>query len=184
MASSPKPPLSGVASSPAYKLGVDELRAWMLQYGPALRNYFLRRAQPSDAEDLVQDVFVALQARGAAGAIENVEGYLFRTAANVLTRRRKKVTWAWGSQEDLDQAEDLVDELSPERILISRQALALVLAGLDQLPPRTAQAFFLYRFEHMSQEAVAKRMGVSVKAVEKFLRKALLQLVQNVGSRL
>lgn len=184
MASSPKPPLSGVASSSGRKLGVDELKAWMLQYGPALRSYFLRRTQASDADDLVQDVFLALQARGAAGAIDNVEGYLFRTAAHVLSRRHRHKSWAWGSQEDLDDVEGLVDELSPERILIGRQAIALVLAGLDALPPRTAQAFFLYRFEHMSQEAVAKRMGVSVKAVEKFIRRALRLLLDDVGPKL
>lgn len=156
----------------------------MLQYGPALRSYFLRRAKTADADDLVQDVFLALQARGAASAIDNVEGYLFRTAANVLARRRKRLTWAWGSQEALDDIDDLADELSPERILISRQALGLVLGALDDMPPRTAQAFFLYRFEHLSQEVVAKRMGVSVKAVEKFIRRALRHLLDKVGPSL
>lgn len=156
----------------------------MVQYGPALRSYFLRRALAADADDLVQDTFLDLQARGAGAAIENVEGYLFKTAAHVLARRRRKLGWRWGYQQDVDQVEGLVDELSPERILISRQELALVVAALDELPPRTAQAFYFYRFEHMSQEAVAKRMGVSVKAVEKFIRRAWLLLLGNLGQKI
>ncbi len=184
MASSPKPPLGDSASSSVRKLRDDELKAWMVQFGPALRSYFLRRAQAADADDLVQDTFLDLQVRGAGSAIENVEGYLFRTAAHVLARRRRKLGWRWGYQQDIDQVDSLVDELSPERILIGREALALVLTALDELPPRTAQAFYFYRFEHMSQEAVAKRMGVSVKAVEKFIRRAWLLLLGSLGTKI
>jgi RNA polymerase sigma-70 factor (ECF subfamily) len=156
----------------------------MVQFGPALRRYFLRRANAADADDLVQDVFLSLQSRGAGAQIDNVEGYLFRTAANVLGMRRRKGGWRWGSQEDLEHVDGLVDELSPERILISKQALEQVVRALADMPPRTAQAFFLYRFGHLSQEAVARRMGVSIKAVEKFLRKALRHLLDHVEPRL
>lgn len=156
----------------------------MVQFGPALRRYFLRRANAADADDLVQDVFLSLQSRGAGAEIDNVEGYLFRTAANVLGMRRRKGGWRWGSQEDLEHVDGLVDELSPERILISKQALEQVVRALADMPPRTAQAFFLYRFGHLSQEAVARRMGVSIKAVEKFLRKALRHLLDHVEPKL
>jgi len=156
----------------------------MVEYGPALRRYFLRRAQSADSDDLVQEVFLSLQARGEGARIDNVEGYLFRTAANVLGMRRRKAGWRWGSQEDLDEVQDFVDELSPERILIGKQALQLVVRALAEMPPRTAQAFFLYRFGQLSQEQVARRMGVSVKAVEKFLRKGLRHLLDTVEAQL
>ena len=181
MASSPKPPLSDAAPSSGSRIAEDDLHAWMLQYGPALRRYFLRRANSADADDLVQDVFVLLQARGAASEIENVEGYLFRTAANVLARRHQQSTWRWGAQEELEEVEGLADELSPERILISKQAIGLIMRALDDLPQRSAQAFFLYRFEHLSQEAVAQRMGISVKGVEALMRRALRHLIDQVG---
>lgn len=155
----------------------------MIQYGPALRRYFQRRANPADAEDLVQDVFVRLHQYETPAEIGNVEGYLFRTAANVLARRNEKPRWRWGSQIPLEYV-PLADELSPERIVMGRQAVEMVLRGLDNLPPRAAHAFFLYRFEQLSQEAVARRMGVSVKAVEKFLRRATLQLMDQVRPRL
>jgi len=183
MAQSPRPPLIGPA--PEREAVRDaELSEWVSQYGPALRRYFLRRANPMDVDDLVQEVFLRLQARGAMSHIDNVEGYLFRTAANVLGMRRRKAGWRWGSQENLDQVDDLVDELSPERVLIGKQALELVVRALSEMPPRTAQAFFLYRFGQLSQEQVARRMGVSLKAVEKFLRKALRHLLDHVEPNL
>jgi RNA polymerase sigma-70 factor (ECF subfamily) len=184
MASAPKPPLSNGTPPAGDEPAGDDLRAWMVQYGPALRRYFLRRAQAADADDLVQDVFLSLQARGEGARIDNVEGYLFRTAANVLGMRRRKAGWRWGSQEDLDGLDDLVDELSPERVLMAKQALELVVRALADMPPRTAQAFFLYRFGQLSQEQVARRMGVSLKAVEKFLRKALRHLLDHVEPNL
>lgn len=184
MASSPKPPLTGATSSLEPRPRNGDLHAWMVRYGPALRRYFLRRANAADADDLVQEVFLSLQARDGGAKIDNVQGYLFRTAANVLGMRRRQVTWQWGSQEDIEQVEGLVDDLSPERIVIARQALEEVVKALADMPPRTAQAFFLYRFGHLSQEQVARRMGVSLKAVEKFLRLALRHLLDHVEPRL
>jgi RNA polymerase sigma-70 factor (ECF subfamily) len=183
MAYSPKPPLTSETTGGALS-GGEDLHAWVLQYGPALRRYFMRRANAADVDDLVQEVFLMMQVRGAASPIDNVEGYLFRTAANVLGMRRRKAGWRWGSQEDLDGLDDLVDELSPERVLMAKQALELVIRALADMPPRTAQAFFLYRFGQLSQEQVARRMGVSLKAVEKFLRKALRHLLDHVEPNL
>ena len=175
MALTPKPPRHGSPSVQAEPVG-DDLGAWMLQHGPALRRYFMRRANSADADDLVQDVFVRLQARESGAAIENVEGYLFRTAANVLARRYQQGRWRWGSQVPLEHVPELA-----ERILMGKQTLERVLRSMDDLPPRAAQAFLLFRFEHLSQEAVAKRMGVSTKAVQKFLHRAVRQLIDQVG---
>ena len=160
-----------------------ELRAWAEEYGPALRRYFEKRAGAADADDLVQDVFLRLQGRGESSQIENVEGYLFRTAANVLGMRRRRSTWAWGRQEDVEEIGGLSDELSPERILIGREALDTMMAALRELPPRCAHAFILYRFEHLPQEAVAERMGISVKAVEALVQRAARRLFDRVGWR-
>ena len=182
MASSPKPPRTDVASSDMPSEGGD-LHALVVQYGPALRRYFLRRADAADVDDLVQEVFLLMQARGTASDIDNIEGYLFRTAANVLGMRRRRSTWAWGRQEDVEEIGGLSDELSPERILIGREALDTMMAALRELPPRCAHAFILYRFEHLPQEAIARRMGISVKAVEALVQRAARRLFDRVGWR-
>lgn len=175
MASSPKPPLPSAQADGDATAGAD-LRAWMVQYGPALRRYFLRRADGADVDDLVQEVFLNLQARGSIAEIENVQGYLFRTAASVLGQRRRHTTWPWGSQEDVAEVAGLSDSHSPERILMGKQAIERLMNAIDELPPRTAQAFILYRFEHLTREAVARRMGITAKAVEALLKRAFERL--------
>ena len=79
-----------------------------------------------------------------------------------------------------NEFEPLSDELSPERVLIGRQAMDAVSAVLLDLPPRTAEAFFLNRFEAMTYEAVARRMGISVKAVEQLIQRALRRLAERL----
>lgn len=124
-----------------------------------------------------------MQARGSSADIDNIEGYLFRTATNVLRMRRRRPTWAWGRQENIEEVEGLSDELSPERIVIGREALDAMMAALRDLPPRCAHAFILHRFEHLPQEVIARRMGISVKAVEALVQRAARRLFDRVGWR-
>jgi RNA polymerase sigma factor (sigma-70 family) len=182
MAQSPKPPLTQPSSDAAMS-GGEDLRAWMLQYGPGLRRYFLRRAHAADVDDLVQEVFLSLQTRGATAQIENVEGYLFRTAANVLGQRRRRPSWAWGRQEDPEEVAGLSDELSPERILLGKQACEAMIEALRDLPPRSAMAFMLFRVDQVPQEVIARRMGISVRAVQALVQRAATRLLESAEGR-
>jgi RNA polymerase sigma-70 factor (ECF subfamily) len=149
-----------------------ELRAWAREYGPALRRYFEKRAGGAEAEDLVQEVFLAMHTRTAAEGVENVKGYLFRVAANVLSRRLGQARPSHAFYGALGRVSD-ADEITSERIVMGREALERVVAALDDLPARTAQAFLLHRFEEPTYAAVAKRMGISPKRAEKLIGAAL-----------
>jgi RNA polymerase sigma-70 factor (ECF subfamily) len=184
MASSPRRPLEVDEPAPDSPDREVQLRAWMVRYGPGVRRFLLKRAPAPEVDDLVQEVFLSLQARAAASAIENVEGYIFRTAVSVLARRHRRKTWPWGRQEALDGVHEGVDELSPERILLSREAVEQVVAALKRLPRRRAEAFALSRFQQLSNEEVARRMGISVKSVEELLRNAMQQLAAELGAQL
>lgn len=150
----------------------NDLQAWMLAYGPALRSYFRKKVGPGEADDLVQDVFLAMQARGPLDDTEHVNRYLFRVAANVVARRRRPGQWDWSAHAELDEAE-LEDALSPERSVIARQTLSRLLKALNELPPRSAQAFALHRFDEMTYGEIAAHMGISIKAVEALMKRAL-----------
>lgn len=182
MASSPKHPveISRPGADPSAR--DEQLCAWMAQYGPGLRRFLLKRVGATEADDLVQEVFLALRARGATSDIENVEGYLFKTAVSVLARQRRRRTWQWGSQEPLDDDEDLRDHVSPERVAIGRDGVRRVVDALKTLPPRSAEAFFLSRFEQLTNEEVARRLGISVKAVEELMRRAMHRLLAELGA--
>jgi len=152
----------------------EEVRRWAQQYGPALRRYFQKKVSATEAEDLAQNVFLNIQARGDdARLIENVEGYLFRTAANVLARRLGRGLW---NPEPLVEQLEPRDELSPERALIAKERLDLVVAAMKMLPPRTRQAFILHRFEEMTYVSIAKQMGITTISVGKLIKRAVRKL--------
>ena len=168
-------PPSGKASAEVGHAREDQLRAWMGEYGLALRRYFLKKVGPAEAEDLVQDVFVSLQVRGCA-EIDNVEGYLFRVAANALMRRHKRRGWDWAGHEPLADGDWAAEDASPERVLMGKEAMSRVVAALADLPPRSSEAFFLHRFEEMTYAAIAARMNISTKAVDHAIQRALKHL--------
>ena len=174
-----QPPTSS-ATSPASAPGLAP--AWMAQYGPALRAYFRKKVGAAEAEDLVQDVFVAMQARGGVEDIEHVGRYLFRVAANVMARRSAPDRWRWSEHAELSDLEALIDELSPERALIAKDTLVRLIASLRAVPPRAAQAFILHRFEEMSYGEIAAQMGLSVRSVESHIKRTLDRVLAEMGA--
>lgn len=148
------------------------------RFRPALKAYFVKRAPDGvDADDLVQDVFVRLARRGELSTIRQVEGYLFQTAANVLTDRLR--SRAARRREDhvpyreLDHARE---DASPDTVLMGREALAQLLASLCELPERRRAVFVLHRFDGLRYGEIAKRLGISLSSVEKHMIKALAHL--------
>ena len=161
----------------------DDVRVWKAQYGPALRRYFLKKVGANDADDLVQEVFLSLQVRGSTGGdIDNIEGYLFRMAANAIVRRHQRQTWDWAEHGLLEDIDDLSDDVSPERVLMGKEQLEQVLAAMRALPPRCSEAFFLHRFEELTYSAIAARMGITTKAVERLIRRSLKRISEAADS--
>ncbi len=151
------------------------------QYRPALRRYFQKRAPAAEVEDLVQDVFVNLQARRSQTAVEDMQRYLFVVAGHVLSRRRRREAPWRGADED--GLSGLAEEVSPERILLARERLGVAVQVIAALTPRTRQVFLLHRFEEMTYQSIAADLGISVSAVEKHIMIALRALTQAAGPR-
>lgn len=158
-----------------------DLAVLVEQYGPALRRYFYRKAPPAEVEDLVQTVFLNMHSRAGGQAVESVERYLFSVAAHVLARRHRDQ----GARllQSLDGAAEPTEDLSPERILIGKQALARLSVALAALPPKTREAFVLHRYEEMTYAAIGRRLGISVSGVEKLIIRALRQLREAIEAQ-
>lgn len=152
------------------------LTALAVRYGPALRRYFQKKVGAAEADDLVQEVFLSLQVRGADASIDNIEGYLFRMAANAVIHRNQRHGWDWAGHLVLDDLDGMADDVSPERVLLGKEAVEKVVGALADLPPRAAQAFFLHRFEEMTYSAIAARMKITNSSVERLIQRALKRL--------
>lgn len=147
--------------------------------------YFTKRLKSrSEAEDLTQEVFVRLLNHPDRNNGQNLGGYVFTIAANLLRDRAKSAAMSHQRQVQSIEvlgAEDafsptLVEHRSPERILAGRETVQDVLAALAQLSERTRDIFILARLENMQHREIAALYGISVSAVEKTMMKAMAHL--------
>ncbi len=144
-----------------------------------LMSFFLRRTgDRQDAEDLTQEVFVRILRRGEEPPTEYAEVFIFKVAANLLRDRarqagaRHKADHFSLDPVDPDAAPGLIEDLGPERVLLSQEALAAALRALEELGERTRDIFVLYRLERMKQREIAALYRISVSAVEKHIARA------------
>jgi RNA polymerase sigma-70 factor (ECF subfamily) len=147
-------------------------------------SFFLRRVgHYAEAEDLTQQVFLRLLGAGELDRIEDAEAFVFTVATNLLRDRARRAARSASSigysLDDglIDQVlHELVEDRSPERVILARESLADVLRSLDALGERTRDIFILSRLENMKHRNIAELYGISASTVEKHVMKAALHL--------
>lgn len=145
------------------------------EYRFSLRSYFLRRVNSvEDAEELVQEVFLCLLKRNVTDQIDNLESYLFRVAANAYKDYlRYHVIRGKGQRCSLEDAPELLSEISAERVIIAKQSLNRLKKELDKLPERTRDIFVMRAIQNRPYAEISTIMDLSIRAVEKHMAKAL-----------
>ncbi len=146
---------------------------------PLTRFFSSRTRSPDDIEDLVQEVFMRLVARGGLEDVRAEENYLFVIASNVWRDSgRRDISRHRGGHATLTDQHHPVDPLSPEVVALAREDLRRVLVAIQELPLRTQAIFALQRYEELSYAEIARRQGISVSAVEKHMMKAIAHLAR------
>lgn len=154
--------------------------AVVAQMRPALLNYFLRKTgSAAEAEDLTQDVLIRSLTHAHWTSLEEAKGYIFRTAINrwhdryqELKVRARTVAWDCAPEEELGA------QRPPEAVLIAREELKHILRALERMNERTRTVLVLVKLEQMKVAVVAERLGISVRAVNKHLSKAIEALIR------
>jgi RNA polymerase sigma-70 factor (ECF subfamily) len=159
------------------------IEALSRQYRAVLLRYFARRGvDPSDLEDLTQEVFTRLSARAHLVNIERRDAYLFETAAHVAVDHHRRA--AVRHRQFHDTYEDSLHgsrDFSPERVQAGREELELLSVALRELPERTRHVFLLARLEILPYAQIAQQLHISTSAVEKHLVKAVAHLSTRLG---
>lgn len=145
------------------------------QYATPLHSYFVRRLHDqSEAQDLVQEVFLRLARLDGVSELREPARYLFAVARSALNDkyRRERVRQR-ESHQVFEDSEHPSSVYSPECVMEGREAMQLIHATLTGLPERTRDAFVLRVFEDMRMADVAKALGVSQRSAEKHCARAL-----------
>lgn len=164
------------------KLGEREFRAlFEAERDRVMRFLCHLTGNSSDAEDLVQETFVAVwrkrdqfEGRGSAA------GYLRRTAFHLFLNARQKQD----RRDALAPRSDEEPACTPVVDIDDREArdvlVARVRSAVDALPEGPREAFILFRFEGHSCAEIAEITGAPRKTVESRLARA----VQILSTRL
>lgn len=148
----------------------------------AERSSLLRRVRRlvgrDSAEDVVQKLWLKVQAVRDDPPIENPQAYLHRLAMNTATDElrasNRQAAETRTEIEALLWVED--DSPLPDRIVIERDLLKRIGEAVDALPEPTRGIFRLNRFQGISQREIGERYGVSTTIVERHIRRALKAL--------
>lgn len=155
------------------------------RHGRGLRIFAARLlGSAGDAEDIVQDVFVAAWKHAARFDPQKgrASTWLYRIAANrcIDQRRRKSFRAFIGLDAMPDEPAD--DEPAADARLGARQELAIVRGGLSALPERQRMALLLRAVADMDVPDIAVVMGVSVGSAEQLLVRGRRALRQHMAS--
>jgi RNA polymerase sigma-70 factor (ECF subfamily) len=126
-----------------------------------------RLGDSAAAEDILQDVFVKLQKRlGEFQDPAKIEGWLFLVARNAVIDHYR-------TQKPTSEVPEWLPVELPATEAIEIEELHTRLAQIIQrLPKKYREAFMLTAFEGLSQEQLAKHLGISVSGAKSRVQRA------------
>lgn len=147
-----------------------------------LRRYVSRRVpEPSDADDVLQEVFLRVHTH--LGALEDesrLAPWLYRIARSAVIDRHRRRDRAQPLPEGFElPGEDPVDGEEPDA---ARAIAGSLRPMIDRLPELYREALILSELEGLTQREVAARLGLSLTGAKsrvqrgrKLLKRALLE---------
>jgi len=161
-----------------------------------LRNFIRRRVpDPSDAEDILQEVFYKLvEANRLLMPIDHVTGWLFRVARNRITdlfRKKKPEAFSDAAPNkpgyedgELVRIEDLLPspDAGPEALYVRSVLLDELELALDELPDEQREVFVAHELEGRSFKELSAESGVNVNTLLSRKRYAVLHLRERLQS--
>ena len=148
--------------------GTEWFERLVREHATAVHRFVVRRAAPSDVDDLVADVLTVAWRR-REDVPEGAElPWLYRTAAFVLANHRRK-----GRPTPVAVVPDEVDTDDPAVRAVRDDQVRRVLAGLA---PRDREVLLLHAWEGMTGAGLAEALGVGRGGADAALSRARARL--------
>ena len=131
------------------------------------------------AKDLVQNVFIKIWENPESVNIENPESFLYQMVRNAslnYIRHLKVVDNLKSKVKDHYHGEELyyIDLVGNKPyILIEKELEERIIEVMNSLPEKCLAVFHLSRIDGLKNREIADQLGISLKAVEKHISKAL-----------
>lgn len=155
----------------------DEFRRLFDEHRDTVFRFLYRLAgNRHDAEDLAQDTFVRLwRKRDQFRGDGSVEGYVRRVAYRTFLNARARLARPRGPHvQEIQPVDGNPDPSeSASRADLKSFLLAHVRRAVDELPASWREPFVLFRYEGMKLKEIADTLGITPKAAEIRVARAL-----------
>ena len=151
------------------------------QHSQTLRNYiYYKCGDIQQAEDIVQEAYIKLWGNCAKVVYEKAKSFLYTVANNHFLNEvaHKKVVLEHQKQS----VNTNTSNETPQFILEEEEFHKKLKEAIANLPEKQREVFLLSRIDKKKYSEIADIVGVSVKAVEKRMSKALLALKEQIGN--
>ncbi|MEM9931888.1 MAG: sigma-70 family RNA polymerase sigma factor [Bacteroidota bacterium] len=150
-------------------------REVFMAHSEELRDFlYYRCGQLQQAEDHLQECFVRLWNNCAKVPFAKAKGFLFTVGNNLFLNevKHRKVVLRYRQQVRPQEK----DDADPQQLLEYQEFKARLKEAVEDLPEGQRTVFLLNRTNEKTYKEIAEMLEISVKAVEKRMHKALLQL--------
>ncbi|UGU14599.1 RNA polymerase sigma-70 factor [Sinomicrobium kalidii] len=147
-------------------------------HAETLRNFAYYKCGDSDeAEDIVQESFIKLWKNCSKVPFKKARSFLFTVANNLFLNivAHKKVVLKYARETP-----DKTDYQSPQFVLEEKEYMEKLRTAIANLSEAQRTAFLLNRIDGKKYAEIAEMLGISVKAVEKRIHKALVSLRKEI----
>jgi RNA polymerase sigma-70 factor (family 1) len=153
------------------KKGTEWFKLIFDEYYDYIRNYLYYLGSDIEiAEDLAQDVFMKLWENKDKVNDITVKPLLFKIAKNLYINSYKRKNL---DIKFINTKTDAIENESPQYILEFKEFDQRLQQAISNLPDQCRTFFLLNRIDDLKYQEIAKNFGISVKAVEKQISKAL-----------
>lgn len=160
---------SGDVGAQAHSKSVAEL---VQEHDRVLHAFLMSRLRDEhEAREVAQEAYVRLLNLAEPGAVSFLRAYLFKIASN-LAVDRIKLRQLQARRVEIEATEEPVDELSPDRIVLSAEDIAVAKRALLELSPKCRRAFMLHRFEGWNAQQIADELGIQPRMVRRYVVRA------------
>ena len=145
------------------------------EFFDAIRNCIAYRCGDSElASDIAQEVFMKVWEKGVAFDLNKVKGLLYKIAHDLwVDNYRKKAT---AEKYCLQLTHKTSEENTPQEELQYLELQETYEKTLNLLPLKQREVFLMSRMEQLKYKEIAERLNISLKAVEKRMKLALLSM--------
>jgi RNA polymerase sigma-70 factor (ECF subfamily) len=139
---------------------------------------YYKYGEENNPKDLVQEAFLKLWNNCHKVSIEKVKSFLFTVANNQMLNElaKKKTVLKYAEKAPVVHTSE-----SPEFVMEENEYMDRLQTAIQSLTEEQRTAFLLNRIEGKPHKEIAEMLGISRKAVEKRIYKALDKIRAQVG---